>query len=272
MSCSTPTHAAEAAVGIDCGRARLETLAAAVRLRDHGRRAVLSRARTLTILSRAPAARLKRQRGLLHQRLRELRAGARTASGRRAGARPPAGGGARAQGILGPARLPQRRPRELERLALGLAGHDPQRTLERGYMLWPSRAGGDPLTGADGGPRRAASCDCASPTASSTPTCASDERSGPSDAAGAARSGGSGRAPRRGTAELSYEAASAHGSRRSSGSLDSGEASLDETLALLSEGKTLIELCARELAAVGDALQELRLDELVSRLEGSTDG
>jgi exodeoxyribonuclease VII small subunit len=49
--------------------------------------------------------------------------------------------------------------------------------------------------------------------------------------------------------------------------LDSGEASLNETLELVSEGKTLIELCARELAAVGDALEELRLDELVSRLE-----
>ncbi|MGO9319484.1 MAG: exodeoxyribonuclease VII small subunit [Solirubrobacteraceae bacterium] len=49
--------------------------------------------------------------------------------------------------------------------------------------------------------------------------------------------------------------------------LDSGEASLDETLALVSEGKTLIELCATQLAAVGDALEELRLDELVGRLE-----
>jgi exodeoxyribonuclease VII small subunit len=49
--------------------------------------------------------------------------------------------------------------------------------------------------------------------------------------------------------------------------LDSGEASLNETLALVSEGKSLIELCAEQLAAVGDALQELRLDELVSRLE-----
>jgi exodeoxyribonuclease VII small subunit len=71
--------------------------------------------------------------------------------------------------------------------------------------------------------------------------------------------------------KLSYEAASARVEeiiRR----LDSGEASLDETLALLSEGKTLIELCAKELAAVGDALQELRLDELVSRLEGATQG
>jgi exodeoxyribonuclease VII small subunit len=54
--------------------------------------------------------------------------------------------------------------------------------------------------------------------------------------------------------------------------LDSGEASLDETLALVSEGKTLIELCATQLAAVGDALEELRLDELVSRLEHEASG
>jgi exodeoxyribonuclease VII small subunit len=54
--------------------------------------------------------------------------------------------------------------------------------------------------------------------------------------------------------------------------LDSGEASLDETLALLGEGKALIELCASELTAVGDALEELRLDELVSRLEQQAGG
>ena len=54
--------------------------------------------------------------------------------------------------------------------------------------------------------------------------------------------------------------------------LDSGEASLNETLELVSEGKTLIELCARQLAAVGDALEELRLDELVSRLESEASG
>ena len=41
----------------------------------------------------------------------------------------------------------------------------------------------------------------------------------------------------------------------------------DETLELVSEGKRLIEQCAGELAAVGDALEELRLDELVARLE-----
>jgi exodeoxyribonuclease VII small subunit len=54
--------------------------------------------------------------------------------------------------------------------------------------------------------------------------------------------------------------------------LDSGEASLSETLALVSEGKALIELCASELSAVGNALEELRLDELVSRLEEQAAG
>ena len=52
--------------------------------------------------------------------------------------------------------------------------------------------------------------------------------------------------------------------------LDSGEASLNETLALVQEGKALIELCAGELEAVGAALEELRLDDLVTRLEGET--
>jgi exodeoxyribonuclease VII small subunit len=50
--------------------------------------------------------------------------------------------------------------------------------------------------------------------------------------------------------------------------LDSGEASLNETLELVREGKALIELCARELQAVAGALEELRLEELVERLEG----
>jgi exodeoxyribonuclease VII small subunit len=66
--------------------------------------------------------------------------------------------------------------------------------------------------------------------------------------------------------QLSYEQASARVEeiiRR----LDSGDASLNETLALVREGKSLIELCAGELGAVGAALEELRLDELVSRLE-----
>jgi exodeoxyribonuclease VII small subunit len=84
---------------------------------------------------------------------------------------------------------------------------------------------------------------------------------------GEARSG----EPASAQAPLSYEAASARVEeiiRR----LDSGEASLNETLELVSEGKTLIELCAGELGAVGEALEQLRLDELVARLEREASG
>ena len=49
--------------------------------------------------------------------------------------------------------------------------------------------------------------------------------------------------------------------------LDSGEAGLRETLDLVREGRGLVEFCAAELDAVGKGLQELRLEELVARLE-----
>jgi exodeoxyribonuclease VII small subunit len=49
--------------------------------------------------------------------------------------------------------------------------------------------------------------------------------------------------------------------------LDSGEAGLRETLDLCKEGRELVDFCARELEAVGQGLDELRLDELVARLE-----
>ncbi len=69
-------------------------------------------------------------------------------------------------------------------------------------------------------------------------------------------------------APQSYETASARVEeivRR----LDSGQAGLRETLELVREGRALIEFCATELDAVGGALEELRLDELVARLEGA---
>jgi exodeoxyribonuclease VII large subunit len=162
FSCSTPTHAAEAAVRIDCAEARLAQVEAARRLseharralssrrgvgesarrlRDHGRRAVLERARLLASLSRAPAAHLDRQRVRLHQQLREIRAGSRRRLEREAEL-------TRRRAVVlerktGSALLDcrQRMPRDLSRLALALAGHDPQRTLERGYALVQSPAG-----------------------------------------------------------------------------------------------------------------------------------
>ena len=50
--------------------------------------------------------------------------------------------------------------------------------------------------------------------------------------------------------------------------LDTGEAGLRETLDLVKEGRGLVEYCAAELDAVSQGLEELRLDELVARLEG----
>jgi exodeoxyribonuclease VII small subunit len=76
------------------------------------------------------------------------------------------------------------------------------------------------------------------------------------------------------TEPLSYEAATAR-LEEIIKRLDSGEAGLRETLELCREGRTLVELCAGELDAVGRGLEELRLDDLVARLEagaGATGG
>ncbi len=145
VCCSTPTHAAEAAVPVDIHAARTRVSNDARRLHTHGRRAVLSRARMLSQLSRAPAQHIARHRTRLHQLLRELRASGRrsTAQGRQLGSvhllvlrR----GAARA---LSSDR--GRRRVELDRLALALQAQDPQRTLARGYALVEDRAG-EPLT------------------------------------------------------------------------------------------------------------------------------
>jgi exodeoxyribonuclease VII small subunit len=79
--------------------------------------------------------------------------------------------------------------------------------------------------------------------------------------------GSGGSAGSAGSAAGSYEQASARIEeiiRR----LDSGEAGLRETLALVREGRELLEYCAGELEAVRGGLEELRLDELVARLAG----
>jgi exodeoxyribonuclease VII large subunit len=148
VSCSTPTHAAEAAVPVDCSRARSEQAASAARLRDHGRRAVLARARHLAALSRAPAAHLERQRARLHQQLREMRAGSRrrVKTELRLTERRALVLQRKADSSLRDCR--ERRPRELRRLALALGGHDPQRTLERGYVLVTSPQG-EPIVTAE---------------------------------------------------------------------------------------------------------------------------
>src|SRR3954463_10204247 len=130
VSCSTPTHAAEAAVPVHCAEARERLHALGARLQAQGRRAVLERARSLAAMSRAPAAHVERHQVRLHQQLRELRASAR---------RVVAAGDRRA--LMHATVLARKveakslavaRRNELDGLALALAAHDPERTLERG--------------------------------------------------------------------------------------------------------------------------------------------
>jgi exodeoxyribonuclease VII large subunit len=144
-SCSTPTHAAEVAVPLDCAAARTGLTGAARRMSRHGRRAVLVRARALVALSRAPAEHVARHRVALRQRARELRASARRQLAReheqlRLEARQLV---RQRDSALRDLRV--RRPAELERLRLALAAHDPDRTLQRGYALVED-SGSQPLT------------------------------------------------------------------------------------------------------------------------------
>jgi exodeoxyribonuclease VII large subunit len=142
VCCSTPTHAAEAAVPIDLVAARAALAAATRRLRDHSRRAVIVRARELARLTRVSAGVVDRHRARLHQLLRELRAAARRATATRAGR-----AGAHAAALQRAARRgagadAAARRRELEQFALALSAHDPERTLARGYALVTDDQGG----------------------------------------------------------------------------------------------------------------------------------
>jgi exodeoxyribonuclease VII large subunit len=168
VACSTPTHAAETAVPIDCAGARAALAASARRLERQGRRAVLERARTLARLSRAPSHHVARHRTRLHQQLRELRAATRRAilegervtltRGRvlaRKSAAAAASSDRASRGALTDAAALdrtaaaalERRRRDLERFGATLAAHDPQRTLERGYALVEDEHG-EPVTSA----------------------------------------------------------------------------------------------------------------------------
>jgi exodeoxyribonuclease VII large subunit len=134
VSCSTPTHAAEAAVRLDVGEARTTLLREARRLDRHGRGAVVTRARALAALARAPAEHVARHRRQLHQLLRELRASARRGLSRERSL------SATRLLVLGrkadAATVDHARRRgELDRLLLALGAHDPERTLARGYAL-----------------------------------------------------------------------------------------------------------------------------------------
>jgi len=141
VACSTPTHAAETAVPLHCAEARAALGASAVALSRHARRAVVTRARELAALSRAPGEHVARQRRALHQTLRELRASAtRRVADEGAGTRRRAEALRRRAGAAAGPDAAGRRA-ALHSLALALAAHDPERVVERGYAVVDDRAG-----------------------------------------------------------------------------------------------------------------------------------
>jgi exodeoxyribonuclease VII large subunit len=136
VACSTPTHAAEAAVGLDVAVARAELEGGVSRLRRFGRRAVGERARGLGSVVRGLAGHMRSERADLHQRLREIRAASRRALV------------GRDETLARFAVVLQRRRsaeihdatdgalrKRLGSLAATIAAHDPDRVLDRGYAL-----------------------------------------------------------------------------------------------------------------------------------------
>jgi exodeoxyribonuclease VII large subunit len=169
VACSTPTHAAEAAVRLDCVAARAGLQRSAGRLRRAGEGAIGVRARHLGALARGPARALQRERGALNQKIREIRAASERGLAERLGFQRRIAtvvlGRARQRGIEGAAaataaerqrgaviersanRSLQRRREALRKATLTLRAHEPERTLERGYAL-AETADGEPVTSA----------------------------------------------------------------------------------------------------------------------------
>jgi len=149
VACSTPTHAAEAAVPLDCLAARESLERCAVGLRRAGEGAIAHRSRHLGALARGPARALQRERGLLNQKIREIRAASERGLADRANRQERIGGVVleRARRRALGADMEKRRD-ALKRAEVALRAHEPERTLERGYALVEG-GGGEPVTTAE---------------------------------------------------------------------------------------------------------------------------
>jgi exodeoxyribonuclease VII large subunit len=150
VACSTPTHAAEAAVPLDCQAARGALTRSAAALRRVGEGAVGSRSRHLVALARGPARALRRERIALNQKTREIRASSeRGLAERRAFQRRLASVvlSRAAHRAAGPEADSRREG--LRRAEVAFRAHEPERTLERGYAL-AEDTGGEPVTSAAG--------------------------------------------------------------------------------------------------------------------------
>jgi len=145
VACSTPTHAAEAAVPLDCIAARESLERCAVGLRRAGEGAIGTRSRHLGALARGPARALQRERGKLNQKIREIRAASERGLAERAASQTRIGTVVleRARNRAVGADMEKRRA-ALNRALVALRAHEPERTLERGYALVEGE-NGEPL-------------------------------------------------------------------------------------------------------------------------------
>jgi exodeoxyribonuclease VII large subunit len=142
VSCSTPTHAAESAVPAHPLESRAQLARTAAALQGHGRRAVVTRARHLAALSRAPAQAIARHRVALHQRLKELRAASRKRVAADADRVTRRAQVLRRKADAAAGAQDRSRRATLDSLAAALAAHDPERTVARGYAIVDDGSGG----------------------------------------------------------------------------------------------------------------------------------
>jgi exodeoxyribonuclease VII large subunit len=142
VACSTPTHAAEAAVPIECAAARMALGGRAAGLARAAEGAVGARTPHLASLARGPARALRRERLSLNQKTREIRAASERGVAERLGFQRRL-----AAVVLERARRRaagpemERRRTALHRAEVALRAHQPERTLERGYALVEDEAG-----------------------------------------------------------------------------------------------------------------------------------
>ncbi|MCB0860114.1 MAG: exodeoxyribonuclease VII large subunit [Solirubrobacterales bacterium] len=168
---STPTHAAEAVIGIDVGAARSAMPEVVARVARAGQLAVRDRISPLAALAAGPGRAIRTERTALNQRTREIRASAERglkervsdSTGRiQRGLLPVVARAGRSvdsdrQHVLAlpaslraqVARRLDQGERRLETERVALRAHDPQRTLERGYARVEDRAG-EPVVDAPG--------------------------------------------------------------------------------------------------------------------------
>jgi exodeoxyribonuclease VII large subunit len=146
VACSTPTHAAEAAVPLDCGMARLGLERSVAVLSRAADGAVRARTPHLVALARGPARALRRERLALNQKTREIRAASERGIAERLGFQRRVAGVVLERAARRAASVEmERRRAALHRAVVALRAHEPEQTLTRGYALVEDRDG-EPVT------------------------------------------------------------------------------------------------------------------------------